>query len=97
MAKKIETTYVNASADNFSDEINRMFAREREIYNQLKSYKGEIVDALRIELDIPEGMELSTYSYTRWGQLQLHFTPEQAPKPAVVQRQSLADYLASRR
>ena len=99
MAKaKVETNneYLDASPDMFSDVVQALLKREREAYDALKAIKSEVLDAVKAELNMPQGREVKRTAYTAWGQWQIIVGDVvEAKAKASGSRQSLGDYIAA--
>lgn len=90
---KVEREYVDVSATDFSAKVQALLTAEREVYQMLKAAKAETLALIRSEVPMPQGKEIASMAYTRWGQLQLVITPEAQAKVAT-KRPSLQDFLA---
>ena len=88
-----EREYVDVNATDFSPEVQAMLKEERSIYNMMKAHKAAILAKVQQEVAMPQGKEISSMAYTRWGQLQLVIAPKAEAKVAT-KRPSLAAYLA---
>lgn len=93
--KSTTRQWLDVGADDFSAEVQALLEHEREIYNLLKAAKAETLAAIRQEVPLPQGKEIVSMAYTRWGQLQIVVDDKAAPKAPSAVRASLADFIAA--
>lgn len=88
--------YVNVSAEEFSEAVQTLLSEEREIYQLLKAQKAKVLTAVRAEMPVHEGREITAMGYTRWGQLQMTVQDKVVEAAAPKRNKTLAEYLAER-
>ncbi len=94
MAKaEVKRDYVDCNPEQFSPLVQTKLERDRELYQQQKLLRKDIVEILNQDLDLPDGKVVTGIAFTRWGQMQLVIGDKVQPKPAAKPRMSLADYL----
>lgn len=92
---KAEREYVDVSATDFSEQVQLLLLAEREAYNILKAAKAATLAVIKVEVPMPQGKEIASMAYTRWGQLQLVVQPLAQDKVGASKRPSLAQFIAA--
>ncbi len=86
--------YLDANANDFSNAVRELLAKERAAYDVLKGIKAEVVAAVKVEMQVAAGREIKRTAYTRWGQWQLIIGDMVKAKEASTKRKTLAEYQA---
>ncbi len=98
MAKEkidLNLEYLDANANDFSNAVRELLAKERAAYDVLKGIKADVVAAVKVEMQVAAGREIKRTAYTRWGQWQLIIGDiVKAVAKDSTKRKTLAEYQA---